>query len=91
MAINREKTQMTIMCPHGEGREITIVAGEKTISHQTTLKILGFRFGEDGKMDNHLWKGEDNMIRSIRIKSSIIQVIKPYITPERLANIGGMI
>ena len=42
MAINREKTQLTIMCPNQEGREITITAGEKKIKHQQSLKVLGF-------------------------------------------------
>ena len=91
MAINREKTQLTIMCPNEEGREITITAGEKKIKHQQSLTILGFQFAEDGKMDTYLWKGESNLTRAIRIKVSMMRVIKPFVSQKQLANIGNMV
>ena len=89
MAINQSKTQLTIMNPNKEGREITLEAGNQTITHQESLTVLGFQFSETGKMDNQIWKGTNNIIRSIRTKASMLRVIKPYTTTNQLALIAN--
>ena len=91
MAINREKTQLTIMGKSLEGNKITIIAGEKQIQHQPSLQVLGFTFCEDGRMDEYLWKGNNNLIRSLRSKTSMLRIIKPYVSINQLTNIGNMI
>ena len=91
MAINREKTQLTIMSNNKEEQNISIKAGDKIIQHQSSLKVLGFRFGENGKMDDFLWKGENSLVRGLKTKTSMLRIIKPYVNKEQLANIGNMV
>ena len=59
--------------------------------HQKTLKILGFLFNEDRKMDEFIWRGEGNLVRSIRKKQSMLRVIKPYTNPEQLSIIANAV
>ena len=89
MAINQTKTQLTIINPNKDGRLITLEAGGKTISHQSSLKVLGFEFAEDGKMDNYLWRGQNNLIKTIRNKTSMLRTIKPFTSPKQLAYIAN--
>ena len=42
-------------------------------------------------MDTYLWKGESNLTRAIRIKVSMMRVIKPFVSQKQLANIGNMV
>ena len=89
MAINQSKTQLIIINPDKEGKEITINAGGQTIHHQHSLRVLGFDFAEDGRMDTYLWKGTNSLIRSIQTKTSMLRAIKPYTTFEQLAYIAN--
>ena len=61
MAINTTKTQLLIFNPDKQGKQITIDANGTPIGHQKTLRVLGFNFSEDAKMDQQIWKGEINM------------------------------
>ena len=90
MAINASKTQMMVFNPDSMGRNVAIEAGGKIIPHQNTLKILGFTFSQDAKMDEYIWKGNNNLIRSIHSKIFIIRVIKPFTSETQLANIGNL-
>ena len=89
MAINASKTQLTIINPNNDGKKITLEAGGKRISHQQSLRVLGFEFCEDGKMDNFIWRGQNNLIKTIRNKSSMLRVIKPYTSAKQLAYIAN--
>ena len=91
MAINGDKTQLTIIQPDKEGRTICLQAGGTEIKHQRTLRVLGFTFSENNKMDEHIWKGSKNLIKSLRNKTSMLRVIKPYCTKPQIANIANMI
>ena len=91
MAINAENTQLMVLHPDQEGRMIQLTAGERQISHQPTIKILGYTFSDDLKADHYIWKGEDNLTRSIRIKVSMLRVLKPYMETKQLFNIANMI
>ena len=91
MAINASKTQLTILHPGSEGAKLTILAGDAQIAHQSTLKILGFTFDEDAKMDSYLWKESQNLTRSIRTKVSMLRVLKPYMSLHQLANTANMV
>ena len=90
MAINASKTQMMVFNPDNMGRNVAIKAGGKIIPHQKTLKILGFTFSQDAKMDEYIWKGNDNLIRSIHSKIFMLRVIKPFTSEPQLANIGNL-
>ena len=91
MAIKPTKTQLMIHKPNTQDKEITMQVGGKTIRHQRTLKILGFTFAEDKKMDTYIWKGDQNLIRTINTKTHMLRVIRPYTTRPQLANIGNML
>ena len=91
MAINGEKTQLMLISPGLESEHISLMAGGAVIKHQASMKILGFTFADNRQMDQHLWKGEQNMIRSIRQKVSMLRVIKPFTSPSQLAYISNMV
>ena len=90
MAINASKTQLLVLNPNNDGRAITMAAGGKFIRHQKTLKVLGFTFSEDMKMDAFIWKSGQNLIRSINTKTYMLRTLKPFTSTEQLANIGNM-
>ena len=91
MAINPEKTQVTVLNPDKEGKEVFIMAAGKIIKHQPKLTVLGFSFHEDRKMDEHLWRGENNLIKSLRSQQSMLRVIKPYTTKIQLGKIANAV
>ena len=90
MAINPTKTQLMIHKPNDDGKLITIQAGGKTITHQPILKVLGFTFSDNQKMDMFIWKGPNNLIRSINAKTHMLRVIRPFTSQKQLANIGNL-
>ena len=73
--------------PDKQGKQITIEAGGQNIKHQPSLRVLGFDFAEDGRMDTYIWKGTDNLLRSIQTKTSMVRAVKPYTSQEQLAYI----
>ena len=90
MAINSSKTQLMVFHPDETGRMVTITAGGKKIHHQSTLKVLGFTFAQDAKMDDYIWRGDQNLIRSINTKIFQLRTIKPYTSQTQLANIANL-
>ena len=91
MAINPSKTQLMIFNPNPQGKLISITAGGAQIKHQCTLKVLGFTFSEDGKMDEFLWRGDQSIVRSLQVKQSLLRKIKPYTTPKQIGQIANAI
>ena len=91
MSVNPSKTQMMILNPGTLGKVITIEAGGAVINHQKTMKILGFTFNQEGTMDDHIWRGDSNMVKSIRFKQSMLSKIKPFTTPEQLNKITNAV
>ena len=63
--------------------------GSANIEHQNTVKILGLTLSEDLRYDDHLYKGKQNMTKSLNAKCSILRLLKPYIPLKQLALIGG--
>ena len=66
-----------------------LIIGDVVIKHQNTMKILGLTLSDDLKYDEHLFKGKQNMVKSINAKSAIIRLIKPFIPVKSLAMVGG--
>ena len=41
------------------------------------------------KFDNHLWAGKKSVLKSINAKSALLKTIKPFISPQALAQVGA--
>ena len=52
-------------------------------------KILGLNLASNNSFDSHLWEGNKNMIKSINTKIGLLKTVKPFISKEALANVGG--
>ena len=91
MCINPHKTQLLFFTPTPEARQLTIQAGNTTIRHQKYLKVLGFNFSEDERMDQHLWRGDDNLIKQLRTTQSMLRIIKPFTEKKQLGTIASAV
>ena len=91
MAINGDKTQLMLINPDLESTQVELKAGGISITHQHTLKVLGYTFSEDLKTDEYIWRGKDNLLSSIRKKVSMLRVLKPYMEKGILTNTANML
>ena len=92
MVINAAKTQIMIINPPKEEppEQInSIIIENNIIQHQKTIRILGFNLSEDLSMDNQIWAGEKNVIKSMNSKIALLKTIKPYLSTEALGHIGS--
>ena len=53
------------------------------------MKILGVTLAADSTFDDHLWKGEKNMVKTLNAKINHIKTVKPFLTTKAMANVGS--
>ena len=89
MKINDQKTQLMFLQPSEELRQRTMKIGNNVITHQKHMKILGLNITDDLKFDSHIWSGQQNMIKSLNAKTSILRTLKPFVSEKVLTMVGG--
>ena len=88
LVINDSKTQLMFVNPDKK-EELLVCLGSTTIQHQPAVKILGLTINEDLRWDEHLWKGNNSMLRNIKIKSSLVRTLRPFVSRKLLGLVGG--
>ena len=89
MVVNPSKTQIMLINPKKDQVPTTINIDGNPIAHQKQMRILGMNITSDLKMDDHVWSGSQNIVKSISKKISLLRTLKPYIPTEALGKVGA--
>ena len=89
MAINADKSQLMVLLPPKDKSSLSIKIDDSIINHQDHIRILGVTLSATMKFDNHLWAGKKSVLKSINAKSALLKTIKPFISPQALAQVGA--
>ena len=89
MKINRDKTQLMFVKPDKELRKRKLKIGDCKISHQPAIKTLRVTISEDLGFDEHIFKGKQNVLKSITVKTVLLRLVRPFISKKALGNIAS--
>ena len=89
MKINSEKTQLMLINPNQERKITPILIDQTYIKHQQHIKILGITLSSDLNFDEHLVKGETNMVKKISSKIGLLRTIKPHLPQKAMGMIAN--
>ena len=89
MVINTGKTQLMLINTKTEDSPFKVTINGQDIEHQEVMKILGITLSSDLKFDHHIWKGNQNMVKSVGFKISVLKTLKPFLPTKILAAVGN--
>ena len=71
MVINESKSQLMILFPPKNIGDLKLKLKNSQIPHQHNIKVLGVTLSDNMKWDDHLWKGSNNMAKTISNKIAV--------------------
>ena len=89
MVINSAKTQLMVMKSKNIDKDVTFNIRQDKMKNHPNMKILGVTLAADSTFDDHLWKGEKNMVKTLNAKINHIKTVKPFLTTKAMANVGS--
>ena len=89
MVINPDKTQLMILFPTDENKQLSIELDGAKIVNQSSIKILGLTLAADLKFDEDVWRGKNSLVKRIQYRTSMVRTLKSFLPPQLVFQIGN--
>ena len=89
MVINSDKTQLMILFPTDENKQLSIELDGAKIVNQSSIKILGLTLAANLRFDEYVWRRKTLLVKRIQYKTSMVRTLKSFLPPQLVFQIGN--